>query len=156
NSDDTVVHASIVNDRVHLAPQNKVGSTNITIRATDRFGASVDMSFKVTVQNNAPTAGVVLNTSSPTTNATLTANVTASDLNSYPITVTYRWRVNDNPVPVRTMTVAGNTSSDTLDLSQVGNGNKGDKITVEVTPNDGIDNGPPATAMATVADSAPT
>src|SRR5262249_22737841 len=31
NSDDTVVHASIVNDRVHLAPQNKVGSTNITI-----------------------------------------------------------------------------------------------------------------------------
>src|SRR5262249_41437545 len=95
NSDDTVVHASIVNDRVHLAPQNKVGPTNITIRATARFGASVDMSFKVTVQNNAPTAGVVLNTSSPTTNATLTANVTASDLNSDPITVTYRWRVND-------------------------------------------------------------
>jgi cyclophilin family peptidyl-prolyl cis-trans isomerase len=154
NSDDTIVHASIVNGRLHLSPQNKIGFTNITIRATDRFGASVDMSFKVTVQNNPPTAGVVLNTSSPTTNATLTANVTASDLNSDPVTVTYVWKVNGNQV--KTTTIAGNTSSDTLDLSQVGNGNKGDVITVEVTPNDGIDDGPLATATATVADSAPT
>ena len=32
-------------------------------------------------------------------------------------------------------------SSDTLDLSQSGNGNKGDTITVAVTPNDGYTNG---------------
>src|SRR5262249_37410317 len=77
NDNNTLVGASIVNGRLHLAyTHNAVGVANITIRATDRFGATVDMSFKVTVQNDAPTATVAFSPTSPTTNATLTANVT--------------------------------------------------------------------------------
>src|SRR4029079_7733809 len=51
-----------------------------------------------------------------------------------------------------------NTTSltDTLDLSQAGNGDKGDLITVTVTPNAASADGALASDSATVADTAPT
>ena len=45
--------------------------------------------------------------------------------------------------------------SDTLDLATPGNGDKGDVITVTVTPSDGTNTGTPVSASTTVADSPP-
>lgn len=60
---------------------------------------------------------------------------------------------------MRDVTKNTNTNADltdSLDLSVAGNGDKGNTITVEVTPHDGIINGTTVSAPATVANSAPT
>ncbi|MBI2803417.1 MAG: peptidylprolyl isomerase [Planctomycetes bacterium] len=130
---------------------DEAGAATITIRATDRFGATLDVSFDVTVANTAPTASVTLTPDAPAPTATLTATATASDANGdTPITFTYNWSVNGG-APVKTTT--GTTSTtDTLDLSapEVGALNPGDTITVTVTPNDGTDNGANASANVTI------
>src|SRR5205085_12194446 len=62
-------------------------------------------------------------------------------------TLTYVWRVNGSVV----RTTAGTTSTtDSLDLSQAGNGDSGDTITMTVTPNDGTVDGAAATDTASV------
>src|SRR5207247_459703 len=67
--------------------------------------------------------------------------------------LTYVWKVNG----VIKKTTSGSSSlTDTFDLSVVGNGTKGDVVSVEVTPNDGIANGSMVSDTATVANSAPT
>jgi hypothetical protein len=102
--------------------------------------------------NRPPTATVSLNTSSPTTNQTLTATATKSDPDGNPVTLTYVWKVNG----ATKRTTSGTSSlTDTFDLSVAGNGDRGDTVTVSVTPNDGTVDGTAAGASATVADSAP-
>src|SRR5207249_1791686 len=74
----------------------------------------------------------------PKTNDTLTATATKSDGDADPVTLTYVWKVGGTTV----RTTSGTTSlTDTLDLSQAGNGDHGDAVTVTVTPNDGIEDG---------------
>src|SRR5262249_43928495 len=70
--------------------------------------------------------------------------------------VTFVWKVNG--VTKRTFTSTSNTNAtatDTFALSVAGNGDKGDTITVEATPNDGLFNGSRATDSVTVQNSAP-
>src|SRR3989442_15566016 len=97
------------------------------------------------IVNTAPTATVSLNTSTPKTNDTLTATATKADADGDPVTLTYVWKVNG----ITKQTTAGSGSlTDTFDLSVAGNGDKGNTITVEVTPNDGTVNGPMVSATA--------
>jgi len=89
---------------------------------------------------------VALSTTTPTTHAVLVASVTASDADGDALTFTYVWKVNG--VTKQTTTTAA--TSDSFDLGQPGNGNKGDVVTVELTPSDGTLSGATATASATI------
>ena len=99
-----------------------------------------------------PTATVSLGTHTPLTNDVLTATATKSDADGDPVSLTYVWQVNG--VTKRTFTSA-TALTDTFDLGLPGNGDRGDTITVEVTPTDGILNGTTVTDTAVVADTAP-
>src|SRR5205823_10307165 len=59
----------------------------------------------------------------------LTATPSSSDADGDTVTYGYQWKKNGTAI-------SGATSS-TLDLSAAGHGDKGDAITVAVTPNDG-------------------
>src|SRR2546427_331567 len=127
----------------------------ITVEVTPNDGtdSGAMVSAAAIIVNTAPTATVSLNTSSPKTNDTVTATATKADADGDAVTLTYVWKVNG----VTKKTTAGSSSlTDTFDLSVAGNGNKGDTITVEVTPNDGTVDGAVASATATVVNSAPT
>jgi fibronectin type 3 domain-containing protein len=102
--------------------------------------------------NTPPSATVSLSTSAPHTNDTLTATATKTDPDGQPVTLTYTWKVNG--VIKRTITSAS-TFTDSFHLSAVDNGDKGDQVSVEVTPNDGIADGATSSATATVANSDP-
>jgi fibronectin type 3 domain-containing protein len=134
---------------------DKGDAIRVRITPTDGTanGASLT-SAPLTVANSAPTAGVTLDTSSPDTNATLTATATKADPDGGDtVTLTFVWRVNGTVK--KTM---ANTSSltDTFDLLVAGNGDAGDTVTVQVTPSDGTTTGAPASASATVvADTSP-
>jgi lysophospholipase L1-like esterase len=95
--------------------------------------------------------GVSLSNSNPTTNATLVATTTIYPSRPTP-TYTYVWKNGSN-----TVKTTSNTSSttDTLNLSLPGNGDKGNVITVSVTATDPVGTSLPATASATVVNSAP-
>jgi cytochrome c len=103
------------------------------------------------IVTNAPPVidGLGLSDSSPKTNDTIRALVTAGDADGHAVDLAYRWLRNGEPID-------GATAA-TLDLSVAGNGDKGDELTVEVTPGDPYGPGEPRTsAAATVANSAPT
>ena len=96
-------------------------------------GAPVTTS-SVTIANTAPVATVSLDDPTPSTNAVLTATATGSDADADAVSFTYVWRVDGAIVK----TTAGTSSlTDTLDLSQAGNGDTGQTVSVTVTPNDG-------------------
>jgi hypothetical protein len=78
----------------------------------------------------------------PSTADTLTANATATDPDSDPVTLTFAWLINGTTVPGET--------TNTLDLSLFSIAS-GDQIMVEATPNDGFDDGVTASAAVTVA-----
>jgi hypothetical protein len=102
--------------------------------------------------NAAPTATVSLNSASPKTNDTLTATATKADPNGDPVTLTYVWKVNGT---TRQTTSASTSLTDTFNLGLAGNGDRGDTITVTVTPRDGTANGTSAIDTAVVANTAP-
>ena len=114
----------------------------IRVRATadDSQTTSTLLSATVTIGNSVPTATVSLAPTTPFTNDTLTATATKADADGNAVTLTYVWKVNG--VTVKT-TSASNALTDTLDLSQPGNGDPGQQVTVTVTPNDGTDPGSP-------------
>jgi cyclophilin family peptidyl-prolyl cis-trans isomerase len=154
NSRPDLVTPVITNEHLTLKyATNKTGNATITVRATDKFGATVDDTFTVSVANTAPTATVTLSSTSPKTNDTLTATATPHDADGDPVSLTYVWKVNG--VVEQTTTTSATTN--TFDLSQANHGNKGQTVTVEVTPNDGTLNGAVATPAtpATIINSAP-
>jgi cyclophilin family peptidyl-prolyl cis-trans isomerase len=96
------------------------GTATITIRATDKFGATVDQTFDVIVANDAPTASVTLSPAT-TSDSTLTANASTTDANGDPVTLTYEWSVTraGTTTVVKPATTPSSSTSDTLDLSMV-------------------------------------
>jgi fibronectin type 3 domain-containing protein len=129
-------------------------SITVRVRGTDgaNLGAPVT-SAAVVVQNTAPTATVSLNTNAPLTGDTLTATATKADIDpADTVTLTYVWKVNGT---VKSTNAASASLTDTFDLSVAGNGDPGDVVTVEVTPNDGTAPGNLVSASATVANSPP-
>jgi hypothetical protein len=99
------------------------------------------------VPNRAPSATVSLSPSSPTTDQTLTASVSASDPDGNPVSLHYVWKTNG---AVR-RTLDTGAATDTFDLSGAGNGDPGDTVSVEVTPSDGTLSGATASSSRTVA-----
>src|SRR5207249_11782269 len=69
----------------------------------------------------------------PTTTPPQTHTLSLHDALPISVTYTYVWKKNGTAI-------AGQTGS-TLNLATAGNGDKGDSITVDVTPNDGTANG---------------
>jgi large repetitive protein len=107
-------------------------------------------SSPVTVANTPPVATVGLAPSSPDTAATLTATATRSDADAADaISLHYVWRVNGTTRKTTDTTAL----TDTFDLSVAGNGDAGDTVSVEVTPNDGTANGTPVSTQVVVASS---
>ena len=99
--------------------------------------------------NNPPSATVSLSDTTPETNDVLTATATQTDPDAgNTVLLTYVWKVNG--VAVKT-TPGSSSLTDTLDLSVAGNGDAGDTVSVEVTPNDGTVNGAVVSAQAIVA-----
>ncbi len=105
--------------------------------------------------NSPPTvAGVTLSPDPPKTDDILTATASGvGDPDGDAVTLTFVWLVNGTIV--QTTANAAGDLDDTLDLNVAGNGNKGDTIRVEVTPNDGQVNGDTASAEVTIANSPP-
>lgn len=154
NTNPSLVRVTLNGNQLTVKAQpNSTGSSRVTIRATDRQGVFVDTSFNVVVANDAPVVGVLLDPSSPTTNQTMTATVErVGDQNGDVVNFTYVWKKNGVEIK-RTSNTSART--DTLDLSQPGNGDRGDVITVDVTPADSQASGATVTLARTVADSAP-
>ncbi|MGE5690197.1 MAG: OmpL47-type beta-barrel domain-containing protein [Pseudomonadota bacterium] len=152
----TTPGTSSLSDTLDLSqPGNGGRGDTITVEATPSDGTAngTAATDAVGVDNALPTATVSLAPGAPATNATLTATATRADTDGDAVTLTYVWKVNGTTVK----TTPGTSSpTDTLDLSQPGNGGRGDTITVEATPNDGTADGTAVTDSETVANSAPT
>ncbi len=101
------------------------------------------------VTNRPPVVDTVgFSDASPKTADTLRALVTTSDADGHQVGLAYRWLRNGEPI-------AG-ASGPELDLSVAGHGDKGDRLSVEVTPSDPYGAAAPKTsAEATVGNSAP-
>src|SRR5262249_32389127 len=84
----------------------------------------------------------------------VTANATPTDANNNPVTLTYVWKVDGKTVQTDThnniTTPATTPDTDKLDLSKIASVKAGSKVTVTVTPSDGILTGTATTATATV------
>jgi fibronectin type 3 domain-containing protein len=127
---------------------DKGDQITLRVTASDAGGAGAPLtSSAVTVQNTPPSATVSLSSHAPTTSEVLTATATRADADADTVLLTYVWKVNGT---VRKTTSATTSLTDTFDLSQAGNGDGGDTVTVEVTPNDGTANGALASDSAVV------
>lgn len=112
-------------------------------------GFSADLLAGVRLTNSAPVVdSVALSPASPRTSDVLQSSVAAHDADGDPLTYSYEWLRNGEPI-------AGATGA-SLDLSVAGHGDRGDTITVRVTASDGQSTSAPASASVVVADSAPT
>ena len=127
------------------------GIYSVTMTVSDGSLTATD-TFTWTVSPPANTPPVVdsvtITPASPTTNQTLTANVTSHDAEGSPLTTSYQWRraASTSPAP----------RARRSNLATAGNGDHGDQIDVRVTVNDGATNSAPVTSAAvTVVNSAP-
>ena len=101
----------------------------------------------VTIQNIAPkVTAVTLSPSSVATNDTITASATATDADGDTVTFSYAWYVDSTLVAETGSSLSGSTY---FDKDQV--------VYVEVTPNDGTDDGTSlASSSVTISNTAPT
>ena len=147
----TCTSATALTDTFDLSQSgngNRGSEVTVEVLANDGRGNGSQGNLSAVVGNTAPLATVSLSNSKPLTNDILTATVAKSDADSDPVGLTFVWKVNG--VEKRRVT---NTTSlvDTFNLGLAGNGNTGDTITVEVTPNDGFVDGTTVSATARVA-----
>ena len=127
----------------------------IRVRATVSDGIATSApvtSSPTTIVNAAPTATVSLSPTGPTTNQTVTATATKADADGDPVGLTFVWSVGTTVVKT---TPSSSGLTDSLDLSVAGNGDKGQLVSVAVTPSDGALSGTAASSSTTVANSAP-
>lgn len=129
-----------------VAPFDYVSAT-----ATDADGNTSEFSLAVqatVVSNRAPAITTITVTpSSPQTNSRLTITPKATDADGDPVTFSYTW--------TKSGVVLAGQNGATLDLSQAGNGDRGDLISVVITPNDGVTNGASEVSATQVANTAP-
>lgn len=111
---------------------NKGDKITVSVVAKDGDLTSDSVtSDAVEIVNSAPVvAGIIINQGSPKTNDHLTFSIgTLTDADGDTVKPTYQWKKNGT-------NISGQKGAE-LDLSQAGNGNKGDKISVVVTASDG-------------------
>jgi len=104
-----------------------------------------------TVANSAPTVGVTLSSTTPTSGDVVTATASGQDPDHDSLAYTFTWTVNG---AVRRTTVGAN-ATDSFDLAVAGNGDRGDTVGVAVTVSDGSLESGPASANATVVNTPP-
>jgi uncharacterized protein YjiK len=110
---------------------------------SENDGKLFELTLGATSSNTPPVVdSVVIDQGAPRTNDSLTVTVTASDPDGDPLTYLYQWQKNGTDLPGRT--------SPTLNLSQAGNGDKGDQISVRVTAFDGRAASTPVSSAAVV------
>ncbi len=120
---------------------------SVTMTASDGT-LSATAGTATTVADAAPViASVGIDTQTPTTDETLHAVVDPRDPDGDPVSLGYQWTLNGSPI-------AGATGS-SLDLSDPGNGDRGDQIAVEVTAGDGTAAGHATSAPVTIVNSPP-
>jgi hypothetical protein len=134
----------------YLPERGYHGRDSFTFKAYDGFVMSAVTPVSLVI-DHPPTAGVALSNHSPMTNDTLVARATAADADGDPVTLTYVWKVN-GVVQKTDQTMA---LTDSFDLSKPGNGDRGDVVSVEVTPNDGFVDGMMVADRAVVINSPP-
>ncbi|HWJ83711.1 MAG TPA: PKD domain-containing protein [Nocardioides sp.] len=115
--------------------------TTVTICDDSGNCTSIDVVVNVAPANTAPESSVTLSPTSPGPDDVLTASATGTDADGDPVTLSYRWWVDDELVQ------EGGT---TFDLSRPGHGDYGDTVTVTVTPNDGTVDGGGSSASVTL------
>lgn len=124
----------------------------LTVSASDGELNSTLFWCPLFVRDSAPVALISLDSISPATGSVLRATASATDVDGDAITYGFTWRVNG--IAVRSTT--SSNSQDALDLAVAGNGDSGDVVTVAVVASDDLRSSAPATASATVVNSAPT
>lgn len=97
--------------------------------------------------NRLPVATVSLNTLTPDIDTDLVATATRSDADNDTVTLTYKWYVNGDLK--HTTAVPTSNLTDTFDLNA--NAISGDTVRVEITPNDGKQDGATVSKEAVVA-----
>jgi hypothetical protein len=112
-------------------PSAAVRGDTLTAVVTASDGTdSVTQSVDATIADAAPVvSSVAIDNQSPQTDDVLSAVVDASDAEGDAVTFQYRWLAGGSPID--------GASGDSLDLSQAGNGDRGDQISVEVRAGDG-------------------
>ncbi len=161
NSDPTHVTASIENNRL-IVNRTAGGddTTSITIRATDKFGASFEQVFQIGINHPPSITSVTLAPPTPTPDDTVTATVIGlADVDAgQPLRVSYVWKVDGIIVKENLRTTL---TTDTLNLSgplrNVATNEPvlvtdGSQVRVEVTPRDTVQNGIPVNATVIVDD----
>jgi hypothetical protein len=108
---------------------------------SENDGKLFELTLEAAASNTPPVVdSAVIDQGAPRTNDTLTVTVTASDPDGDPLTYLYQWQKNGTDL-------SGRTAS-TLNLSQAGNGDKGDQISVRVTAFDGKAASTPVTSAS--------
>jgi cyclophilin family peptidyl-prolyl cis-trans isomerase len=147
------------NERLTLTGKRS-GTATIVVTATDIFGSTTVSAFTVTIPNTPPVVSVpTLTPAAPTPTSMVTATVTTpTDANGDPVTLTYTWQIFDGTKfttvqgPTKKVSTQTDFLTDTLDLSMVTKVTvkAGDQVQVTVTPNDGLVNGTPESAIVTI------
>ncbi len=132
NTNPSLVSTSVTNENLTLVyGAGKTGSAAITVEATDRYGATVETTFNVTVNAPQPPSvtNVTIGADSATATKVLTASFTTQDPQGSTVTTSNQWYQNGVAIP--------NATAATLDLTKLSSVKAGDKFTITVTPNDG-------------------
>jgi cyclophilin family peptidyl-prolyl cis-trans isomerase len=137
NSNAGLITPSISNEFLTLnAVAGKTGTATITVRATDRFGASVDQTLTVKITAAPAVTAVAISPTIVTGSVTtLTATPTPPTNipgNANPVTYTYQWLQNGFPIPSSATPTALTNALSLTPLTVVA----GDKFTVQVTPSE--------------------
>ncbi len=128
---------------------NNGQTVSVTVTPNDGTADGSPVVDSATVGNAVPVVdSVTIDQTAPQTNDTLTATVVSHDADGDTMTTSYQWTLGGTDI-------AGETSA-TLDLSTVGNGDRGDLIRVRVTVSDGTaTSGALTSSPVTVQNSAP-
>lgn len=133
-------------------PVGQTETTTLTVSVSDGLAATVvdntTTIVSTSVINHPPQVSVSFDNFAPKSDAILKATAAASDADNDPVKLTFVWKVNGVPRRILALTTA---LTDAFDLSIPGNGDAGDMVSVEVTPNDGTVDGQAAGASVTVA-----
>jgi autotransporter-associated beta strand protein len=125
----------------------------VTVTPSDGTLGGTPAETSTLIALSAPGATVHLAPGSPGTSDVLTATATTSDADHLPVTLTYLWSLNGTTIQTTSDTTA---LTDTLDLGLAGHGDKGDVITVTVTPVASGISGAVASSSVTIVNSPPT
>jgi large repetitive protein len=134
---------------IQVPPSALRGDTRRAVVTANDGTESNSVPVEEQVADAPPVIGsVTVDAASPRTNDTVHAVVEASDPDGDPVTLAYQWYLNGTAI-------TGATGS-SLDLSQAGHGDRGDRISVTVTADDGTVQTMATSDAVTVADTAPT